>query len=82
LRTWNKQPKHGKKAFKEKDTLKKMLELWGTKIERELASLGGGKYHMHDCNHVKGNGRKYLPCKDCVHGAIRGVIELSRRAIQ
>ena len=65
-----------------------MLELWGTKIERELASLewvvtpGGGKYHMHDCNHVKGNGRKYLPCKDCVHGAIRGVIELSRRAIQ
>ena len=46
-----------------------MLELWGTKIERELASLewvvtpGGGKYHVHDCNHVKGNGRKYLPCK-------------------
>ena len=76
------------RAFKEKDTLKKMLELWGTKIERELASLewvvtpGGGECHVHDCNHVKGNGRKYLPCKDCVHGAIRGVIELSRRTIQ
>ena len=76
------------RAFKEKDALKKMLELWGTKIERELASLewvvtpSGGKYHVHDCNHAKGSGRKYLPCKDCVHGAIRGVIELSRRTIQ
>ena len=89
LRTWNRQSKTWKeRAFKEKDTLKKMLELWGTKIERELASLdwvvtpSGGKYHVHDCNHAKGNGRKYLPCKHCVHGAIRGVIELSRRTIQ
>ena len=62
-------------------TLKKMLELWGTKIERELASLEW-VVTPGDCNHVKGNCRKYLPCKDCVHGAIRGVIELSRRTIQ
>ena len=82
IKTWK------ERAFKEKDTWKKTVQMLCTKIERELAGLewvvtpGGGKYHVEDCGHVKGNGRKYLPCKDCVHGAIRGVIELSRRSIQ